>query len=368
MQQQDREYMALAIMEAQKGSGRTSPNPVVGAVIVKNGVIKGRGYHKKAGTPHAEVNAIADAGKDLLGATMYVTLEPCNHTGRTPPCTSAILKTGISRVVIGMYDPHAVASGGAEYLRTQGIMVETGVLEKKCRQLNYPFIKHTVSKLPWVIMKAGLSLDGRITLQPNEAAAITGKESKQYVHNLRDKVDAILIGIDTAIIDDPSLTTRLESGVTGQDPLRVILDTHLRLTPQAQILTQQSDAATWVFCSKDAPVKKAEELNSAGAVVHRVDIGLDGKLDLVQVLGRLAGNNCTAVLVEGGAGVHGGFLDKGLVDEVYLLYAPFFIGESGTPLVRGFAMEPSEERFLLKDVSVMQLGRDVLLHGYFNVL
>lgn len=367
MQQQDAEYMALAIKEAQKGRGRTSPNPLVGAVIVKNGDIKGRGYHKKAGTPHAEVHAIADAGDDSYGATIYVTLEPCHHTGRTPPCTSAILKSGITRVVIGMLDPHTIASGGAGYLRSQGISVEIGMLEKQCRQLNYPFLKHITSKLPWVIMKAGLSLDSKITLQANEGAPITGKQSKQYVHDIRDKVDAILIGIGTALIDNPSLTTRFENGAEGRDPLRVVLDTDLRLSPEAILVSQQSSAETWVFCSKDASELHGKALKRAGAVVHRISTGLDGKLDLVQVLKKLAGADMTTVLVEGGAGVHGAFLEKGFVDEVYLFYAPFFIGDSGTPLIKGYAMDLAESRSELQDVSVHKLGRDILVHGFLNV-
>lgn len=359
--------MALAIKEAQKGTGRTSPNPVVGAVIVKNGVIKGRGYHKKAGTPHAEVHAIADAGDESQGATIYVTLEPCHHTGRTPPCTSAIREAGIIRVVIGMHDPHPIASGGAAYLRSCGLSVEIGILEKQCRQLNYPFIKHISSGLPWIIMKAGQSLDSRITLQPGKGTPITGRQSKHYVHELRDRVDAILIGIETANIDNPSLTTRIENENRGRDALRVILDTHLRLSPQALLVRQQSNAATWVFCGQDASEVKSKALEQAGVVVHRVSTGLDGKLDLLQVLKILASGDMSTVLVEGGAGVHGAFLEKGLVDEVYLFYAPFFIGDCGTPLVRGYAVDPAEPRSLLQDISVQQLGDDVLVHGFLNV-
>ena len=238
MQSDDIKYMQLAVGLAKKGQGRTSPNPCVGAVIVRNGVVVGQGYHRRAGTPHAEINAIADAGESCAGATIYVTLEPCNHTGRTPPCSRAVLAAGLKRVIIGMADPNPVASGGAYFLRAEGLEVELGVLEDECRGLNYPFLKHSTTRLPWVVMKAGMSLDGMISRRRGYGGAITGPESKQRVHELRNRLDAILIGISTALIDDPSLTTRLPDG--GRDPLRVILDRRLQLSPES------SDAAAGI--------------------------------------------------------------------------------------------------------------------------
>ncbi len=361
----DIEYMRLAIKEAEKGLGRTSPNPSVGAVIVRDNQILGQGYHRRAGTPHAEVNALTDAldkGKGCVGATIYVTLEPCNHTGRTPPCTQAILAAGLSRVVIGLADPNPVASGGADFLQSQGVEVSVGILEQECRQLNYPFLKHSVSGLPWVVMKAGMSLDGKISRRQGEGGAITGTEAKKRVHQLRDQLDAILIGSGTALIDDPSLTTRLEEE-GGRDPLRVILDSQLQLSPKARMLTQQSTAATWIFCDHNGSEQKQKELEQAGAVVHRVESDQDGGLDLDQVLRCLGQADITSVLVEGGATVHGSFLRKKLVDQMYLFTAPYFIGEQGTALLSGYSLGERETALRLENQTTETVGRDTLLQG-----
>ncbi len=358
----DVRFMRLAVEQAGKGQGRTSPNPCVGAVIVRDGVVVGMGYHRKAGTPHAEIHAIADAGTLCDGATIYVTLEPCNHTGRTPPCSRAVIVAGLKRVVIGMTDPNPVAGGGADFLQEQGLDVVLGVLEQECRQLNYPFLKHSVSGLPWVVMKAGMSLDGKISRRRGHGGAITGQESKQRVHELRDRLDALLIGIGTAVIDDPSLTTRLPDG--GRDPLRVILDSHLKLPLEAQLLRQRSSAATWIFCGVHAGLQRQEQLEKAGAVVYRIDTDSGGRLDLLQVLQELGKADVTSVLVEGGAGIHGSFLRAKLVDQAFLFVAPYFIGEAGTPLIAGYSIdEPGLPPLTLADVTTEAVGRDILMQG-----
>jgi len=363
MNPHDHRYMRLALQEAGKGQGRTSPNPCVGAVIVRDDTVVGRGYHRKAGTPHAEVNAIAAAGAAARGATMYVTLEPCNHSGRTPPCTRAVLAAGISRVVVGMLDPNpAVAGGGGSFLASQGIEVKTGVLEEQCRALNRGFIKHAATGLPWVVMKAGMSLDGKITFKRGRAGRITGEQSRLFTHRLRDTLDAILVGVDTALIDDPSLTTRLPDGA-GRDPLRVILDTTLRLAPQAAMLRQRSDAATWVFCGTDAPAEREKQLAGAGAVIRRVGRDERGRLDLEEVLRSLGRADITSLLVEGGATVHGSMLRQGLVDQVYLFVAPFFIGRPGTPLVGDAAINDENGGLRLTDIDLLRLGDDILIQG-----
>ena len=353
--------MRLAIEQAKKGQGRTSPNPCVGAVVVRDGVVAGSGFHKRAGTPHAEINAIEDAGDACEGATIYVTLEPCNHTGRTPPCSKAVAAAGFMRVVIGMADANPVASGGADFLRSQGIEVCQGVLEEECRRLNYPFIKHSSTGLPWVVMKAGMSLDGKISPRRGHGGAITGSESKNRVHLLRDRLDAILIGINTALIDDPSLTTRLPDG--GRDPLRVILDSRLRLSSEAKLLQQQSSAATWIICGHQAPEDRQELLERSGAVIHRVDTDLEGRLQLEQILRLLGRSDITSVLVEGGAGIHGSFLQKNLVDQVFLFTAPYFIGDTGTPLVNGYSATVHDEPVTLTEMTTEMVGKDVLLQG-----
>lgn len=417
----DTYYMHLALKEAVKGVGRTTPNPCVGAVIVgKGSLVVGRGYHKKAGTPHAEIHALADAGRMARGGTMYVTLEPCNHTGRTPPCSHAIVNAGISRVVIGMRDPNPLACGGIKHLLSQNITVVTGVCEEECRLINLPFIKHVSTGLPWVVMKAGVSLDGRISYWRGQGGGITGKESALAVHSLRNNVDAILVGIGTALVDNPSLTTRLlrepeylpsddglsikngcmswqseqldlreekegkkvqfkspllpdnlrgqlSGGCSPKDPLRILLDSELRLFCRAKMLSQVSDAQTWIFCSEEAAKEKETALLKSGAVIHRVACGDDGHLDLCAVLKILGKNNITSLLVEGGSAVHGSFLHHKLFDELYLFMAPFFIGDQGTPLVSGGTSHSASLKLKkkIKKMSVCQVGDDILVHGFF---
>ncbi|WP_417910862.1 bifunctional diaminohydroxyphosphoribosylaminopyrimidine deaminase/5-amino-6-(5-phosphoribosylamino)uracil reductase RibD [Candidatus Electronema sp. PJ] len=357
----DSGYMRLALELAQKGQGRTAPNPCVGAVLVREGQVVGSGWHHKAGMPHAEVNAIAEAGTACVGATLYVTLEPCNHTGKTPPCTQAVLAAGIRRVVVGMADPNPIAAGGADFLRSHGIDVEMGVLEQECRQLNHPFIKHSLTGLPWVVMKAGMSLDGKISKLQGQGGPITGPESRQRVHELRNQLDVILIGIGTALIDNPLLTTRIEN---GRDPLRVILDSQLRLPPEAKLLQQQSTAQTWIFCEHQAAAEKQQKLEEAGAIIYRVDADDHGQLDLKQVVQRLGTSGLSSVLVEGGAAVHGAFLRAGLVDEVYLFIAPYFIGDTGLSLLVGSQFD----QLRLVETTTEKLGQDTLLHGLLQKL
>jgi diaminohydroxyphosphoribosylaminopyrimidine deaminase/5-amino-6-(5-phosphoribosylamino)uracil reductase len=356
--------MKLALQEARKGLGRTSPNPSVGAVVVRNGTVVGKGYHKKAGLPHAEPNALQDAGNKAEDATIYVTLEPCNHTGRTPPCTRAILEAGIQRVVIGMADPNPKVTGsGADFLAAQGVAVTSGVLEYECCELNRPFIKHATTGLPWVIMKAGTSMDGRIAAGIGRQTAITGPESLQRVHLLRDRVDAILVGVETAITDDPSLTTRLGGRRPGRDPERIILDTNLRLSPDAKMLHQNSQAGTWIFCGPNASKKKAQALEDVGARIERVELDAEKKLDLHAVLKILGSNQKNSVLVEGGGRVHGSFLQHGLVDEFFVFMAPIFLGEAGVALVdfdrQGVGANMPAATFM----QTRRLGNDIMIHG-----
>ena len=363
---QDRLFMRMALAEAKKGLGRTSPNPCVGAVIVREGRVVGRGYHKKAGTPHAEIHALAEAGLQARGGTMYVTLEPCNHTGLTPPCSHAVARAGLARVVIGVCDPNPVASGGIHYLADHGITVCSGVCGEECRQINLPFLKWLSTGLPWVVMKAGLSLDGRITCQKGRGNAITGPESRALVHRLRDRVDAILIGAQTLAIDNPSLTTRYADGDAGRDPLRIILDTGLRSDPACRIFHQDSPAETWIYCGEDASTARQTVLEETGARVFRVGVTSRGHVDLRDMLTHLAGNNILSLLVEGGATVHGSFLAAHLVDEVCLFMAPFFIGDQGDPLLSGYSVADRESALPLVRLRMRQVGTDCLLYGSFQ--
>jgi len=362
----DRKYMRLALREAKKGIGRTSPNPSVGAVVVRKGTLVGKGYHRRAGTPHAEIHALQQAGRKAEGGTLYVTLEPCNHTGRTPPCTEAVVKAGISRIVIGMMDPNpGVTGGGAGYLASQGLKVTSGILEHECREINLPFIKHVTTGLPWVILKAGMSIDGRIADRPGQSTRITGDESLKRVHVLRSQSDAILVGSGTALVDDPSLTARLHNG-RGRDPLRVVLDKGLRLPESARMLQLESTAPTWIFCSGEADRNRKKSLEAAGAVIKTVSVGADGLLDLKAVLTELGKSQITSVLVEGGSSVHGSFLQAKLVDQLLLFVAPVIMGERGVPLATFSGNRASDNVSQFEITGTRRFGADILIEARFT--
>lgn len=359
-------YMKLALREALKAKGRTSPNPLVGAVIVTGKTIVGKGFHQKAGTPHAEIYAFAQAGERASGATLYVTLEPCNHHGRTPPCTHAVLQAGIQKVVVGMTDPNPLVSGkGIAFLQSHGVEVVTGILEKECRRINYPFLKWIETGLPWVILKAGVSLDGKIATAKGHSNWITNEKSRRIVHHLRDQVDAILIGVDTALHDDPSLTTRLP-GKGHRDPVRVVLDTNLRLPVTARLITQDSAAATLIFCRSDCDEQRKQKLQQAGAVVVPVTLGVDGQIDLKVVLSELGSREMTSILVEGGGKVHGAFLRHRLVDQVQLFYGPCFLGGDGISLAADLGVAKVDSAPRLLAVNSRRIGDNVLIEGYMN--
>lgn len=364
-EKRDREFMRLALREAAKGEGRTAPNPCVGAVVAKDGRVIGKGWHRRAGTPHAEIHALQAAGKAAAGATLYVTLEPCNHHGRTPPCTEAILAAGIARVVIGMEDPNpGVAGKGAVRLAAGGVAVTGGVLAMECRRLNRPFSKQITSGLPWLTIKAGISLDGRIAARSGHSQWITGPAARRAAHGLRDRHDAILVGIGTVLADDPSLTTRLPGG-RGRDPLRAVLDSRLRLSPAAKILQQQSPSATWIFHGPEADGAAALRLRQAGAVLHEVPLAVGGGLDLHTVLRRLGQAGVLSVLAEGGGRVHGALLRAGLADAAAFFIAPVLIGGDGLPLCDTLGLERVDLAPRLREVTRRRLGEDLLIQGVF---
>ncbi len=280
--------MALALKLAAKGIGYTSPNPMVGAVVVKDGHIVGQGYHHRYGQPHAEVEALRQAGPQARGATLYVTLEPCNHHGKTPPCTAAVLAAGICRVVIANSDPNPrVTGGGAAFLRDKGLIVDCGLLAEAGRKLNETFFKAITTGRPFVIAKAAASLDGKIATRTNDSHWITGAKARIWVHRLRHQVDAILVGVGTVVADDPQLTTRLPGG-KGKDPIRIILDSHLRLPLTAQVLTQKSTAPTWIVCTNAAPPEKMAAIQSLGAEIILTP-ARDNRVDLSALLTHFRG-------------------------------------------------------------------------------
>lgn len=355
-------YMRLAIREAKKGLGRTSPNPCVGAVIVKHNKVIARGYHKKAGTPHAEIHALRRAGSEAAGATIYVTLEPCNHTGKTPPCSHALVRAGVVRVVVGMTDPNPMVDGsGIEYLRKHNIEVTSGVLQQQCETFNYPFIKHITTNMPWVIMKAGVSLDGKLNYKKGRSGWITGEQSLHDVHKLRNRVDAIMVGRGTVEIDNPSLTTRL-SRTLSKDPVRVILDSRLSTSLDAKVYNLTSESPTLVFCSEDVSEEKLGHFRDHGITVYKVGKGGFG-LDLHQILETLGRQNICSLLVEGGASLHGAFLHHKLFDYACLYYAPLFAGVDGIPLISGYGVEGRNAAPRLLDVQRRKVGDDIVISG-----
>lgn len=363
--QNDEYYMRIALYEARKGEGRTSPNPCVGAVIVKDGRIISTGYHKKAGTPHAEVNAIKNAEESLSGSTIYVTLEPCSHTGKTPPCTELIVDRNISRVVIGMTDPNPLVDGsGIDFLEKNGVEVVVGILHDDCEEIILPFIKMITRGIPWMIMKGGISLDGKINYSRGNSGWITGKQSLDEVHKMRDRVDAILVGSGTVLVDDPSLTTRI-AGKEGKDPVRVIIDTRLSLPLSSSVFHLTSDAPTWVFCSNNAPEEKIAELEDLGVKVGIVS-SVDSGLDLLQVMETLGKLGVCSVLVEGGARLHGSLLKGRLFDAACLFYAPLFAGDDGVSLVEGYRVQNRSSAPRLTGVSYKRLGDDMMVAGRFQ--
>ncbi len=360
----DSRFMREALREARKGLGRTSPNPAVGAVVVKNGQIIARGYHKKAGLPHAEVEALKKLGGNAPGCTIYITLEPCNHHGRTPPCSEAVLKSGISRVVVGMKDPNPdVLGGGCEFLKKNGIEVKTGVLETECRYLNEAFLKYVLTRRPFVIAKSAITLDGWTGTATGHSKWITNEKSRQFAHRLRDQVDAVMVGVGTVLADDPQLTTRIKHG-RGRDPLRIVLDTHLKTPVDAKIVNHDSSASTLIVVGADVLPEALERYSNKG-VLPLACPTRDGRIDLPALMDILSKKSVTSLLVEGGSSVMGALLRERLVDKYYIFEAPKILGgDDGIPMVAGKGPKKMDQSLILKNVQVKRFGEDILVVGY----
>jgi len=331
----DSSFMDRAFELARRGRGATSPNPVVGAVIVKDGEIVGAGYHERFGGPHAEVNALAQAGPEAAGATLYVTLEPCSISGKTPPCTEAIVAAGIARTVVPVEDPNPRVSGrGVSILREAGIEVELGLRQDEARVLNAPYFKYRSTGLPFTTLKLALSLDGRIAPPPGGARWTSSSASRELVHTMRANVDCVMVGIGTVLADDPRLTyRRTETGgrVAGsRQPARLILDTHLRIPVDSAVVSGARKVRTIVACCESADSSRRAVLENAGVTVWPSD-ARDGTLDLISVLRHAAGEGFISVLSEGGAAVASSLLNVGLVDRVAFFVAPRLYGAGGTP-------------------------------------
>lgn len=358
--------MKRALGLAARAQGRTSPNPMVGAVIVKNGQLIGEGYHHKAGTPHAEVHALNEAGDQAAGATMYVTLEPCSHFGRTPPCADAVIKAGITRVVIAIRDPNPqVAGKGIERLREAGIEVEIGVMEHEATRLNEVFFKYIQTGLPFVALKTAMTLDGKIASYSGDSKWITGEDARYYVHQLRNIYDAILVGIGTVLKDDPFLNTRLEIA-DAKNPVRIIIDSNIDLPPTSNIARSSNEQRTVVFCSSSSDAQKREQLEALGVEFISLDVHYD-LIPIEKVLGILGEMGLCSLLVEGGGKTNAYLLQQQLIDKVYWFIAPKIIGgrESPSP-IGGQGIEFMKDALELKSMEIQKFSDDFLLTGYFK--
>ena len=357
----EREAMEMAIAEAKRG--RPSPNPRVGAAVLRDEKLVALGYHAKAGEAHAEVDALRKAGKTQEGTTLLVTLEPCNHHGRTGPCTEAIIEAGVRRVLIGCRDPAPHVPGAIERLERAGIEVEVGLMEDACTALVADFAKHIRTGLPQVTLKAAVTLDGKIATKTGDSKWITGDAARTEAHRLRDEADAILVGVGTVLADDPALTVR---HIEGEDPVRVVLDADLRTPVTAAVLGAESDAGTVIFHAADADPERARALEKRGAELVAVPRHARG-VDAEAVLRALGKRDVVRLLVEGGAHVHGTFLDLGLADRAAIFVAPRIVGDTDAmSFAAGTGVDSIEQAWRLVRTEVRALGPDLLVTGDFE--
>ncbi len=356
-------FMQHALDLARRAEGYTSPNPMVGSVVVRDGKIVGQGYHHRAGDPHAEINALNDAGVAAQGATLYVTLEPCNHHGRTPPCTEAIIEAGIAHVVYAVPDPNPKATGGAQHLREVGVTVTSHVCHDEAYDLNRFFFHHIHTKRPYVIAKYAMSLDGKIATKIGHSKWVTGEAARQRTHRLRHAVDAIMVGSGTAIADNPQLTVR-----TGQDnprhPLRVVLDSKGRVSLNSRLFSTELPGKTAVATTDAMPAEHADRLIQKSIDVLCLPKDDHGRINLPRLLDVLGERQIQSLLVEGGSTVLGMLFDAGLIDEFWAFVAPVLIGgiEAPSPLA-GTGIATMDEALRLNNVQVEQLGDDILVRG-----
>ncbi len=359
----DELFMRRALVLARKGQGRTSPNPIVGAVVVQNGRVAGEGHHERAGGPHAEVVALGAAAGATSGADLYVTLEPCCYHGRTAPCSDRVIEAGIRRVLIPVLDPNPLVSGkGVEKLRAAGIVVEVGLLSEEAITLNEAFIKFIKNRIPFVALKAAVSLDGKIATRNGESRWISGERSRHLVHQMRDRVDALIAGIGTIRRDDPWLTTRLPEG--GRDPIRVIVDGLGPLPLDAKVFRPASPAPTWVAVAPDAPRERIEALKRRGLTVLEAG-GSHGRVRLADLLKRLGEREVTSVMIEGGEGIFTSAFEEGIIDKLCLFVAPLLVGGKSAPsLFGGLGTEYLTQAPRLQRVRIEQLDGDLLVEGY----
>lgn len=364
--QKKEEYMRRALELARKGEGHTSPNPMVGCVVVKDGRIISEGYHEKYGEFHAERNALTRCTEDTAGADLYVTLEPCCHQGKTPPCTDIIIEKKIARVFVGSMDSNPLVAGkGVQILRDHGIYVETGILNAECRKLNEVFYHYIATKTPFVVMKYAMTLDGKITCATGDSKWVTGEIARTQVHRMRGRYRGIMVGIGTVLADDPMLNCRVEGGV---DPVRIICDSNLHIPTESQIVKTASDIETIVACSQEAleserKQEKIRRLKEAGIQI----IGTEGAhgVNLVELMKKLGGQNIDSILLEGGGTLNASALEDGIVNKVYAYIAGKLIGgmDARSP-VEGMGIDRMADAITLQNMEIEKLGDDFCIVGY----
>lgn len=355
----DTEYMRLAIQLARQGCGWVNPNPMVGAVIVKDGKIIGQGYHKKHGELHAERNALADCQTPVVDATLYVTLEPCCHHGRTPPCTEAIIESGIRRVVVGSSDPNPLVAGkGFTLLRSHGIEVIEDVVKDECDKLNESFFHYIQNRTPYVVMKYAMTMDGKIATRTRKSQWITGEKARQRVHEDRHRYSAIMVGVGTILVDDPLLTCRLEN---SRNPLRIICDTGLRTPLQAKIVTT-TDASCTLIATAITDTNRHQPYLDAGCEILVVP-QKENHIDLNSLMEKLGEKQIDSLLLEGGGTLNWSALQSGIVNKVQAYIAPKLFGGSGKTPVSGLGVDRPDGAFQLSKPAITQVGEDVLLES-----
>jgi diaminohydroxyphosphoribosylaminopyrimidine deaminase/5-amino-6-(5-phosphoribosylamino)uracil reductase len=358
----DERFMRRALGLAERARGLTSPNPLVGAAVVADGVVIGEGFHEAAGRPHAETVALAAAGHHARGATLYVTLEPCAHHGRTPPCAPAVVAAGVRRVVIATGDPDPRVNGrGLEILRSAGVDVVVGVLGDEAVRQNRVFFTSSRQGRPHVTLKAAMTLDGRIADVHGTSQWITGEAARREAHRLRSEVDAIIVGVETALRDDPALTVRLERS-WPREPYRVVLDTSARTPPAARLISSGTPSRAVVVVGAHAPAERMRGLEATGATVVRVS-ERDARVDVQEMLAALFARDVRGVLVEGGSEVNAAFLEAGLVDRVAIFVAPRLLGGRGAPGVIGGVGRALKDAARLRDLTVHAIGDDLLIEA-----
>lgn len=365
--EQDVYYMKRALQLAKKGCGFTNPNPMVGAVLVKEGEIIGEGFHEKYGEGHAEVNAFKHATKNPEGATIYVTLEPCSHYGKTPPCADLIIRNKVARVVIGTLDPNPLVAGhGVEKLQQAGIEVVFGILEKECMELNHIFMKYIQHKQPYVLLKTAMTLDGKIATVMGESQWISCETSRRQVHELRNQYMAIMVGINTVQMDNPNLTCRLPEMSNCEQPIRIVVDSRLSISEDAAVLKQQELAKTIIAIAKAMDEKKKDRLLKRGIEILEVPQfeGTKWSVDLKTLVQRLGEMEIDSILVEGGATLAFSMIEQKIVDEVVTYVAPKIIGgeQAKTP-IGGKGIGWLQDAVRLERLSCEVVGQDLCIRG-----